>query len=62
MAKEAEAAPTMGTRLLETIDKYYDNSYENLGNHDSFMWYGPRWAQASTAPNRLMKAFITEGG
>lgn len=52
----------MGTRLLETIDKYYDNSYENLGNHDSFMWYGPRWAQASTAPNRLMKAFITEGG
>ncbi|ODO07741.1 hypothetical protein I350_03317 [Cryptococcus amylolentus CBS 6273] len=57
-----EATPTMGPRLLETIDKYYDNSYENLGNHNSFIWYGPQWAQASTAPNRLMKAFSTEGG
>ncbi|WVF67032.1 hypothetical protein IAT40_001775 [Kwoniella sp. CBS 6097] len=57
-----EAAPTMGPRLLDAIDKYYNNSYENLGNHDSFIWYGPRWAQASTAPNRLMKAFVTEGG
>ncbi|ODN79352.1 hypothetical protein L202_03356 [Cryptococcus amylolentus CBS 6039] len=42
--------------------EYYDNSYENLGNHNSFIWYGPQWAQASTAPNRLMKAFSTEGG
>lgn len=57
-----EALPVMGPRLLEVIDKYYDNSYENLGNHDSFIWIGPRWAQASTAPNRLMKGFITEGG
>lgn len=57
----AEAAPVMGPRLLATIDKYYDNSYDNLGNHNSFIWYGPRWAQASTAPNRLMKGFITEG-
>ncbi|ODN87716.1 hypothetical protein L198_06944 [Cryptococcus wingfieldii CBS 7118] len=57
----SEATPTMGPRLLETIDKYYDNSYENLGNHNSFIWYGPQWSQASTAPNRLMKAFSTEG-
>jgi arylsulfatase A-like enzyme len=51
-----------GPDLLATIDKYYDNSYENLGNYNSFCWYGPRWAQASTAPGRLYKAYNTEGG
>lgn len=35
---------------------------ENLGNGDSFIWYGPRWAQAATAPSRLFKAYTTEGG
>ncbi|CAF1669843.1 unnamed protein product, partial [Adineta ricciae] len=40
----------------------FNNSYENLGNKDSFIWYGPRWAQASTAPSRMTKGYITEGG
>lgn len=29
---------------------------------NSFVWYGPFWAQASTAPSRLMKGFSTQGG
>lgn len=28
----------------------------------SFVWYGPQWAQASTAPSRLFKAYSTQGG
>lgn len=48
--------------LLEHLDKYYDNSLDNIGNANSFVWYGPRWAQASTAPSRLYKAYPTEGG
>jgi arylsulfatase len=48
--------------LLEHLDKYYDNSLENIGAANSFVWYGPRWAQASTAPSRLYKAYPTEGG
>src|ERR1700710_2490559 len=48
--------------LLEHLDKYYDNSLENIGNANSFVWYGPRWAMASTAPSRLYKAYPTEGG
>ena len=48
--------------MKQAIKKYYNNSYENLGNHDSYIWYGPRWAQASTAPNRLAKRHTTEGG
>jgi arylsulfatase len=50
---------------LQSIDKkvtYYDNSYENIGSKTSFIWYGPRWAQAATAPCRMTKGFITEGG
>lgn len=32
------------------------------GNFDSYTWYGPRWAQAATAPSKLFKAFSSEGG
>ncbi|CAN6651236.1 hypothetical protein TRVA0_025S00364 [Trichomonascus vanleenenianus] len=42
--------------------KYFNNSYENIGNFDSFIWYGPRWAQASTAPSQLSKGYTLEGG
>lgn len=57
-----EAAPLVGESVLEHIRKYYDNSLENIGRADSFVWYGCRWAQAATAPSRLYKMFSTEGG
>lgn len=47
---------------MQHLKKYYNNSLENIGRGDSFIWYGPRWAQAATAPSRLYKAFTTEGG
>lgn len=59
-----EAVPTMGHKesMSAIIDKFYDNSYENMGNPDSWVWYGPRWACASMAPSRGFKTWITEGG
>lgn len=57
-----EAYPMISGQLMEHLGKYYNNSYENIGNYDSFVWYGPRWAQAATAPSRLFKAYTTEGG
>lgn len=58
-----EAEPFLrGQSIAELIDKYYDNRISNLGNHDSFIWYGPRWAQAATAPSRMYKFYSTEGG
>jgi len=42
--------------------KYYDNSYENMGNPNSFISYGPPWAQAGAAPFNRYKTFPTEGG
>ena len=57
-----EANPAFQGGPMRHLQKYYDNSLENLGNRTSFVWYGPRWAQASTAPSRLYKSFTTEGG
>ncbi len=57
-----EALPLRGAQIGALIEKYCDNSLDNLGRPNSFTWYGPRWAQAATAPSRLHKAFTTEGG
>ncbi|KAI1329932.1 putative arylsulfatase [Xylariaceae sp. FL0255] len=57
-----EAYPLVKGPLLHHIRKYYNNSLENIGAGDSFVWYGPRWAQAATAPSRLYKLYTTEGG
>ena len=57
-----EALPIMQESPLVVIQKFYDNSTENIGNHNSFVWYGPRWACAATAPSRGMKSWTTEGG
>lgn len=48
--------------MANIIEKYYNNSTENLGRKDSFIWYGPRWANAGTAPSRGVKSMVLEGG
>ena len=57
-----EAVPNFGPRFMSIVARYYDNKLDNIGRPDSFVWYGPRWAQAGTAPSRLYKMFTTEGG
>lgn len=39
-----------------------ENGLANLGKSTSYVGYGPGWAQASSAPSRLMKGYTTEGG
>lgn len=46
----------------EWIDSEFDNSYENMGKENSYVYYGPHWAQAGTAPSRMFKGFSAEGG
>jgi arylsulfatase len=48
--------------LGDLIAAHYDNSLENIGKHDSYVWYGSRWACAATAPSRGFKVWATEGG
>ncbi|KAH9904387.1 alkaline-phosphatase-like protein [Xylariomycetidae sp. FL2044] len=57
-----EAIPIVGTGIMDHVTKYYNNSLDNIGRGDSFVWYGCRWAQAATAPSRLYKMHSTEGG
>jgi len=57
-----EAMPIYGEIIENRVKRYFNNSVDNLGRPDSCIWYGPRWAQAATAPSRLHKAFTTEGG
>ncbi len=44
------------------IPTRFDTSYENMGRMDSYVWTGPGWAQAQSAPFRLFKSFPSEGG
>ncbi len=46
----------------EWIDSTFDNSFGNMGKINSYVFYGPHWAQAGSAPSRLFKGFSTEGG
>ena len=57
-----EALPVIGPAFKRSIEEHYDNSYDNIGNYNSWVWYGPRWAQAATAPSRMNKGYITQGG
>jgi arylsulfatase A-like enzyme len=58
-----EAVPVFGKEVTKAIaSNNYVNSLENIGRDNSYVWYGPRWAQAATAPGRLYKAYTSEGG
>ncbi|RFU27469.1 hypothetical protein B7463_g8876, partial [Scytalidium lignicola] len=57
-----EAVPIIRGDVFDHIAQHYDNSLENIGQRNSYVWYGPHWASAATAPSRLYKAFTAEGG
>ncbi|KAJ5093298.1 hypothetical protein N7456_009159 [Penicillium angulare] len=58
-----EAWPiTAGGDMDAYVAQYHNNSIENIGAYDSYVWYGSRWASASTAPGLLYKMFTSEGG
>jgi arylsulfatase len=44
------------------LKKHFNNDYENMGNPNSFISYGPQWAEAGSSPFRYYKGFTTEGG
>ena len=44
------------------LERNSDNRFSNWGRRGSRIAQGPGWAQASSTPFRLFKAFIAEGG
>lgn len=58
---EGNAIGRIGTNSV-WVDATFNNDIGNMGRHDSYLWTGPGWAQASAAPFHLYKSFVTEGG
>jgi len=44
------------------LQKHFNEDYEDMGKPNSFISYGPQWAEAGTSPFRYYKGFTTEGG
>jgi len=44
------------------LQAHYDNRFENMGQPDSWVSYGPQWAEASSAPFKRYKGHVYEGG
>ena len=48
--------------FVDYIQGHYDNAYENMGKPDSWVSYGPAWAEAGSAPFARYKGYTREGG
>jgi len=58
----AEGTPLENSPMLDGWIERFDNSLENMGRHDSYIFYGPSWAHAATAPGKHYKSHVSEGG
>ncbi len=47
---------------VEYLQETFDNSYDKMGTADSFISYGPQWAEAGSAPFQRFKTYSREGG
>jgi len=44
------------------IKEHFNDDYESMGQPNSFISYGPPWAEAGSSPFRYFKGYTTEGG
>jgi len=44
------------------INNYFNDNYEDMGSPESFISYGPQWAEAGSAAFRYYKEYTTNGG
>lgn len=51
-----------GVDPFPLLEEEFDNSLEAMGGPDSFVYYGPRWAQISALPLTGLKGSLGEGG
>lgn len=48
--------------MSKTLREYYNDDYENMGNANSYISYGPQWAEAGSSPFKYYKDYATQGG
>ncbi len=44
------------------LKQHYSDDYETMGKPESFISYGPQWAEAGASPFKYFKGYTTEGG
>ena len=44
------------------LQAHYTDAYDQMGTKESFISYGPQWAEAGAAPFKFFKGYTTEGG
>ncbi|HMQ64517.1 MAG TPA: arylsulfatase [Flavilitoribacter sp.] len=49
-------------QFAEYAQANFNNDYDNMGKPNSYVSYGPQWAEAGSAPFRYYKEYTTEGG
>ena len=59
---EGHAMEKSFVEVAEWVEACCDNSYENIGNADSYVWLGPNWARAGNTPLRMFKGYTSQGG
>ncbi|MEP3561712.1 MAG: arylsulfatase [Marinobacter sp.] len=55
-------SPEVLPRNKEWIASEYNNSFENMGRPDSYIWYGAQWGQVSATPWPMWKGYPSQGG
>lgn len=48
--------------FTQWINNCCNNTFDNIGNADSYVWLGPAWARAGSAPLRMFKGYTSQGG
>ncbi len=47
---------------FKVLQEYYNDDVDRMGKEDSYVSYGPQWAEAGSAPFKYFKDYATEGG
>ncbi len=47
---------------VDYIQSNFNNNYDKMGTAESFVSYGPQWAEAGSAPFQRRKGYTREGG
>lgn len=55
-------SPEVLPKNKEWIASEFDNSFDNMGHKNSYIWYGAQWGQVGATPFPLFKGFTSQGG
>lgn len=52
----------INSKSYASLRTYYNDDYDNMGSPNSYISYGPQWAEAGSSPFRYFKDYATQGG